>query len=122
MLGAVCTSLLNVRSMPTTTSSIIGQLTEGMVIKGEELKANWLQFDYQNTFGFISSAYLRPISDLSRLVGTVNTDKLNIRQSPSASAKHLATLNRGASIKTLAFINDWLEKKISARTKMKISH
>jgi uncharacterized protein YgiM (DUF1202 family) len=116
MLGAVCTSLLNVRSMPTSTSSILGQLTEGMVIKGEELKANWLQFDYQNTFGFVSSAYLRPINDLSRLVGTVNASKLNVRQSPSASAKHLATISRGASIKTLAFINDWLEIEFNGET------
>lgn len=116
MLGAVCTALLNVRSMPTSTSVILGQLTEGMVIKGEKPRDNWLQFDYQNTFGFVSAAYLMPISDLSRLVGTVNIDRLNIRQSPSGSAKHLATLNRGASIKTLAFINDWLEIEFNGET------
>lgn len=109
MLGAVSTSLLNIRSMPTPSSAILGQLTEGMVIKGEGPFDNWLQLNYEDTFGFVSAHYLKPVNDLARLTGTVNTNRLNVRQAPSSSAQHLATINRGASIKTLAFLDDWLE-------------
>ena len=99
MLGAVATSLLNVRSMPTSSGAILGQLTEGMVIKGEGPFDNWLHIHYNHSFAFVAAHYLKPVNDLSRLTGTVNTNRLNVRQAPSSSAKHLATINRGASIK-----------------------
>jgi uncharacterized protein YgiM (DUF1202 family) len=116
MLGAVSTSLLNVRSMPTHSGAILGQLTEGMVIKGEGPFDNWLHLNYKDTFGFVSAHYLKPVNDLARLTGTVNTSRLNVRQGPSSSAKHLATISRGASVKTLAVLNDWLEIEFNGET------
>jgi uncharacterized protein YraI len=116
MLGAVSTSLLNVRSMPTSSGAILGQLTEGMVIKGEGPFDNWIQLHYKDTFGFVSAHYLKPVNDLVRLTGTVNTSRLNVRQGPSSSAKHLATISRGASVKTLAVLNDWLEIEFNGET------
>lgn len=116
MLAAVSTSRLNVRSMPTAGAAILGQLTEGMVVKGEGPFDNWLQLNYQNTFGFVSAHYLQPVNDLARLTGTVNANRLNVRQGPSASAKHLATIGRGASVKTLAILNDWLEIEFNGQT------
>ena len=116
MLGAVSTSLLNVRSMPTPSSAILGQLTEGMVIKGDGPFDNWLHLNYNNTFGFVSAHYLKPVNDLSRLIGTVNANKLNVRKAPSSSAKHIATVSRGASIKTLSVLNDWLEIEFNGDT------
>jgi uncharacterized protein YraI len=116
MLGAVSSLLLNVRSMPTPCGAILGQLTEGMVIKGEGPFDDWLQLNYKDTFGFVSAHYLQPVNDLARLTGTVNTRRLNVRQAPTPSAKHLATINRGASIKTLAVLNDWLEIEFNGET------
>jgi uncharacterized protein YraI len=116
MLGAVSTSLLNVRSMPTPSAAILGQLTEGMVIKGDGPFDNWLQLNYKDTFGFVSAHYLKPVNDLAKLTGTVNTSRLNVRQAPSSSAKQLATISRGASIKTLAVLNDWLEIEFNGET------
>lgn len=116
MLGAVSTALLNVRSMPTGSGAILGQLTEGMVIKGEGPFDNWLHIHYKDTFAFVAARYLKPVNDLSRLTGTVNTNRLNVRQAPSSSAKHLATLSEGVSIKTLAVLNDWLEIEFNGET------
>ncbi|WP_133468121.1 N-acetylmuramidase domain-containing protein [Paraglaciecola marina] len=116
MLAAVTPTLLNVRSMPTPSSTVLGQLTQGMVIKGDGPFDGWVQFNYQDTFGFISAHYLQPINDLTKLTGTVSTDRLNVRDAPSASAKYLATLTRGASVKTLAFVNDWLEIEFNGYT------
>ena len=116
MLGAVATSLLNVRSMPTQSAAILGQLTEGMVIRGEGPFDNWVQLNFNDAFGFVAAHYLRPVNDLARLTGTVNANKLNVRQAPSASAKHLATVKRGASIKTLAVLADWLEIEFNGAT------
>jgi len=116
MLSAVSTSLLNVRSMPTSSAAILGQLTEGMVIQGDGPFEYWLQINYNDTFGFVCAHYLKPVNDLARLTGTVNINKLNVRQAPSASAQHIATISRGASIKTLAVLNDWIEIEFNGET------
>lgn len=116
MLGAVSTSLLNVRSMPTSSGAILGQLSLGMVVKGNGPHNHWLQINYQDTFAFISSHYLQPVNDLNRLTGTVNTARLNVRTGPSLSAPHLGVLYLGASIKTLAVLNDWLEIEFNGQT------
>ncbi|MDU0353005.1 N-acetylmuramidase domain-containing protein [Paraglaciecola aquimarina] len=39
----------------------------------------------------------------------MNTARLNVRATPSSNGKYLATLNRGAAIKTLAILDEWLE-------------
>ena len=109
MLDAVSANLLNVRSLPSTSSTVVGQLTRGMVIVTTPVQYNWVQFRFGSTFGFVSGSYLQKVHDLSRLTGSVNTDLLNIRQAPSTSASVLATVALGASIKTLAVAGDWLE-------------
>ncbi|NCP65528.1 MAG: DUF3380 domain-containing protein [Paraglaciecola sp.] len=116
MLGAVSTSKLNVRSLPKTSSTVLGQLTEGMVISGSEAHDGWVQLDYANTFGFVCAHYLQPVNDLARLTGTVNSSRLNIRKTPNIGGKLLATVNRGASIKTLAVQGDWLEIEFNGET------
>lgn len=109
MLAAVCASRLNVRSMPSVTSAVVGQLTQGMVIVGSKIHDAWIQFRFGDTFGFVSAHYLQPVNDLMRLTGTVNTDLLNIRETPNSGARTLASLGHGASVKTLAVKDDWLE-------------
>lgn len=116
MLGAVSTQLLNVRSLPQTTSLVVGQLTEGMVVRGDGPFNGWLQIPYGTTFGFVSVHYLQPVNDLARLCGTVNSSSLNVRQTPSASAKIMAVLMRGASVKTLAVVDDWLEIEFNGQS------
>jgi len=116
MLAAVSSSLLNVRSMPTSSSTILGQLTKGIVVKGNGPFSNWLQINFNDTFGFVSAHYLKPVNDLSRLTGTVNTHRLNVRQSPSSSGKRLGIINIGASIKTTAILDGWLEVEFNNTT------
>lgn len=102
--------------MPAASSSILGQVSHGMVLKGNGPHKNWIQINYKDTFGFVAAQYIQPLNDLSRLTGTVNTARLNVRQSPTASSKYLATLHLGASIKTLAILDNWLEIEFNGST------
>lgn len=116
MLAVVCTSRLNIRIAPTANGQILGQLTEGTVIKGDGPHNNWLQIQYKDTLGFVSATYLEPINDVTKLSATVNTSKLNVRAAPSSSAEHLATLNLSAPVNILAIMDDWLEIKFNNNT------
>ncbi|MGY0638880.1 MAG: SH3 domain-containing protein, partial [Paraglaciecola chathamensis] len=66
MLDAVSANLLNVRSLPSTSSTVVGQLTRGMVIVTTPVQYNWVQFRFGSTFGFVSGSYLQKVHDLSR--------------------------------------------------------
>ncbi|MGY0594457.1 MAG: SH3 domain-containing protein, partial [Paraglaciecola chathamensis] len=46
MLDAVSANLLNVRSLPSTSSTVVGQLTRGMVIVTTPVQYNWVQFRF----------------------------------------------------------------------------
>lgn len=116
MLGAVVPQRLNVRSMPMTTSSVLSILTENEVVRGEAEINGWWQVRYRDTIGFVHGAYIKPINDVSRLSGAVNTPRLNVRAEPSSSAAYLATLTKGASIKTLAILDGWLEIEFNHQT------
>ena len=116
MLGAVVPQLLNVRSMPMTTSSVLTRLTENQIVRGEADINGWWQIRTGTTIGFVNGAYLKPVNDMSRLSGAVNMSRLNVRASPSASAAYLATLTEGASVKTLAILDGWLEIEFNNQT------
>ncbi|MBU3021362.1 N-acetylmuramidase domain-containing protein [Aestuariibacter sp. A3R04] len=116
MLGAVVPQLLNVRSMPMTRSSVLSRLTENEVVRGEANINGWWQIRYGTTIGFVNGAYLKPVNDMSRLSGAVNTPRLNVRAGPSPSAAYVATLSQGASVKTLAILDGWLEIEFNHQT------
>ncbi|MEG3766658.1 N-acetylmuramidase domain-containing protein [Alteromonas sp. 14N.309.X.WAT.G.H12] len=116
MLGAVVPQRLNVRSMPMTTSSVLCRLTENEVVRGEAEINGWWQVRYRDTIGFVHGAYIKPINDVSRLSGAVNTPRLNVRTGPSPNATYLATLTKGASVKTLAILDGWLEIEFNHQT------
>lgn len=116
MIGAVVPERLNVRSMPLTTSSVLGVLSADKVIHGEAEINGWWQIRYAETIGFVHASYLKPVNELSRLSGTVNTPLLNVRAAPSVSAPCLAALHQGASVKTLAFLEGWLEIEFNQLT------
>lgn len=115
MLATVAVTSLNVRSMPNVISTILGQLTQGMVILASAKHDAWVQFYFAGKPGFVCRDYLQPVNDFTRLRGTVNTDFLSIYRTPDSVAKTLALVERGASIKTLAVIKEFLEIEFNSQ-------
>ncbi len=122
MLGAIATALLNVRSLPSVSGKVLGQLTESQVVRGTPATPGWLKFQYQNSFGFIATQYLRPINDLANLIGRVNTQSLVVRAQPSVRSNQIRGLSLGASINTLAVVDDWLEIEFNGSSAFVFAH
>lgn len=58
----VSTSVLNVRSKPTTKSVVLGKLKANDEVKVYSIVNSWAEFIYKNKRAYISSRYLRKIN------------------------------------------------------------
>ena len=116
--GTVNTSLLNVRSGASASSSKIGSLSKGNKVNIVEKMSNgWYKIQYKNGYGYISGSYIanvKPVdssngsdgsdsNDTSSSIkvtytGTVNTSSLNVRSGASASSSKIGSLSKGNKV------------------------
>jgi uncharacterized protein YgiM (DUF1202 family) len=60
----VNTDLLNIRSEPTRSAPILGQVTEGTPLKIDSVYGTWGQFMFGGSRGYVLTKYVRKISDM----------------------------------------------------------
>ncbi|MFO7176670.1 SH3 domain-containing protein, partial [Enterococcus faecium] len=63
--GTVNTPILNVRSDSSTSSSIVGKLTEGTTVDVYAVNDEWAQIDFEGQKRYVSSTYLTIGSSMS---------------------------------------------------------
>ena len=104
----VTASSVNKRSGPGTNYDYLGRYYNGEVFSVVEIIGEW----YKDTEGnYVSSQYV------SDLIGTVNASSLNVRESPSLSAKVITSIKNGTTVTCLKKSNEWYYVKLSSGTK-----
>ncbi|WP_214828182.1 SH3 domain-containing protein [Exiguobacterium sp. s26] len=105
--GTVNTSILNVRSATSTTSDIVGKLTEGETVQVYTTNDNWAQIEFEGEKRYVSSTYLTLKSTVTKTATTASTTatsaykadaNVNLRSSTSTSANVLTTIPKGATV------------------------
>ncbi|WP_214715520.1 SH3 domain-containing protein [Exiguobacterium sp. s151] len=105
--GTVNTSILNVRSATSTTSDIVGKLTEGETVQVYTTNDNWAQIEFEGEKRYVSSTYLTLKSTVTKTATTASTTatsaykadaNVNLRSSTSTSATVLTTIPKGATV------------------------
>jgi len=106
--GAVTTSgySLNVRSAPTTASSVVATLKKGSYVTLLSKSGSWWKVAYgKDQSGYCHADYITPVQ------GTpvrVNVDSaLNVRSGPGTSYARVATLSRGEVVLQLTTSGTW---------------
>lgn len=111
-IGIVTASGLNLRSKPTTNSSIITVLkNKSLVIVSEvvhtsdKVNSSWLKVNYNNKVGYVAKQYVDVFEDktidTTKEVGIVSTD-LNLRTNPTtANSKVKEILSKGTYVEVL---------------------
>ncbi|MFC4684864.1 SH3 domain-containing protein [Exiguobacterium sp. s149] len=101
------TSILNVRSATSTTSDIVGKLTEGETVQVYTTNDNWAQIEFEGEKRYVSSTYLTLKSTVTKTATTASTTatsaykadaNVNLRSSTSTSATVLTTIPKGATV------------------------
>lgn len=74
----VSTSMLNVRSKPTTKSVVLGKLNANDEVKVYSITNSWAEIIYKNRKAYVSSRYLRKI----KIEDEVSNEDIIIQESP----------------------------------------
>lgn len=103
--------VLNVRSQPGTTYSIVGKLTKSQVVTVYEQKNGWSRITSGSLKGWVSSRYITATT----WTGYVTATNINFRSAPGGSI--IGSLPKGTALKVYGNDDTWL--KVYASTLQK---
>jgi uncharacterized protein YgiM (DUF1202 family) len=101
---------LNVRSAPSTDSSVITMLDNSdIVVILEKTNSEWFYINFNGTEGYAKSEYFRDVLTAENFsaTGKLTGDSVYIRKSPSTSAEALGSYNSGTSMSVIGINSGW---------------
>ncbi|ARI76235.1 N-acetylmuramoyl-L-alanine amidase [Halobacillus mangrovi] len=107
---------LNVRSEPNLQSSIIGSLSEQMVVKVDKVRNGWAHVNYSGVNGWVASQYLSKTNDFSTSAkeAFVNVESAFIRSGPSIDHVIIGSSFSGDSLEKIATEGKWLKVRLNS--------
>ena len=119
--GVITASILNIRSGPSTSYSILGQFKKGneVSITKQNYTSRWHQILYNGSIAYVHASYVKIGADADAedaVYAAVNASALNFREGPSTSYKVIDTLKRGNIVQILEQGESWYKVKYGGRT------
>ncbi|MCR8744095.1 SH3 domain-containing protein [Romboutsia lituseburensis] len=119
--GIVTTDVLNVRSAPGTSNSVIGKLYRGNTVDILDSSNGWYKVKLSNgKIGWSSSDYIKiggseggSGEESVSGYGTVTTSALNVRSGAGTSYSIVGKLYKNNSVELVAKSNGWYKVKLS---------
>ena len=100
-------SNLNVRSSPSTSSSIVTSFPTGTLLTLTEKDGNWWQVEYgAGKYGYCHGNYIEVFGGKAKNVD-VSYGSLNVRSGPSTSHSKITQLYDGKTVVVLSDTNGW---------------
>ena len=103
--GTVNTKILNVRSDSSTTSSIVGKLTEGATVNVYSSNNDWAQIEFEGETRYVASEYLTVNTSISKSsISTASTtlyiakEATSMYSSMTTSSSVVSAIPKGATI------------------------
>lgn len=102
--GTVNTEILNVRSDSSTTSSIVGKLTEGTTVNVYSSNNDWAQIEFEGQKRYVASEYLTVNTSISKSSTSTATalytakEATNMYSSMTTSSSVVSAIPKGATI------------------------
>lgn len=107
--GVVATSVgaLNVRSSPSTSSTVVSRLGKGSYVTLQSKSGSWWQVEYaKGKYGYCHSSYITAVSSSAATVST-RSGSLNIRSGAGASYSRIGSLSKGEVVVVLSTSGSW---------------
>lgn len=110
---------LNVRTEPTTSSAVIGQLQEGDSANAYKSQEDWIEIDFQGRKGWINQSYITVTEQTARTgtspsenVFEVSVDALNVRTKADLTSKKIGLVNRGDKFSVIDSDHNWVQVEL----------
>lgn len=129
-----CSSSVNFRSAPSTSSTSYGELKNGTKVNVVGISSGWYKVTYNGKTGYIHPDYITlasssssstgttiaPANTVTSTTGTAGTVKcstsVNLRSEASTSSSILAELKNGTKITVVSTANGWCKVTYSGKT------
>lgn len=111
---------VNVRKSASATADKLGSADAGAVyILYEDLTNGWSRISYDGQDGYIKTEFLTKLEDVNSFetmkTMIVNTEYLNVRVEPSASATKLGILTNGQVVEVIEITDGWCKIKYNGQ-------
>ncbi|WP_025028389.1 SH3 domain-containing protein [Caldalkalibacillus mannanilyticus] len=122
-------SVLNVRSKPDTSSSILGKLEQGTEIEVIEAQKGWYKIKFNQEFGWIAGEFVTPANESSPAVAkqqsplknqpkvTILNQGTNIRKGPGTNHEVVSRANQGDTFDVVSTSGEWFEIQLQDGSK-----
>ena len=113
---------LNMRSQPTTGSSVVRQIPKGTRIGVISQENGWSRVSYDGQSGYVMNSYLRMEDAYAPEVTgkyakvTTASGSLNLRETASANARALLGIPQGTVLEVLAHADGWAKVSYGGAT------
>lgn len=112
--GMVTTSILNVRSIASTNSTIIGKLQKGAIVSIISQTESWTTILYNGNTAYVSSQYIEKSGNISQEVVEnikvqIIASVLKVRSSNQLDAKEVGRATKDQIFNVLDEKNDWIQ-------------
>ncbi len=126
-----CSSSVNFRSAPNTSSTSYGELKNGTKVNVVGVSSGWYKVTYNGKTGYIHPDYISlasssagtaiaPSNTVTSTTGTAGTVKcsssVNLRSEANTSSSILAELKNGTKITVVSTANGWCKVTYSGKT------
>lgn len=114
---------LNVRTEPSTSSAVIGQLSKGDQTPAYKSSGDWVEIDFQGRKGWVNNAYITVTEQSSNNNASTTTssdeklfivsvDVLNIRSKADLSSKVIGQVTKGEQFNVLDTAHNWVHVQL----------
>ena len=126
-----CSSSVNFRSAPNTSSTSYGELKNGTKVNVVGVSSGWYKVTYNGKTGYIHPDYITlasssagtaiaPSNTVTSTTGTAGTVKcsssVNLRSEANTSSSILAELKNGTAVSVLSTSNGWSKVSYAGKT------
>lgn len=114
---------LNVRTEPSTSSAVVGQLNEGDQTPAYKSEGEWIEIDFQGRKGWVNAAYITIAEQTanempnartltSEKLFVVSVDVLNVRAKADLSSKQIGQVTKGTQFEVLDTKHNWVKVQL----------
>ena len=112
-----CSSSVNFRSAPNTSSTSYGELKNGTKVNVVGVSSGWYKVTYNGKTGYIHPDYITLASSSAGTAGKVKcSSSVNLRSEANTSSSILAELKNGTAVTVVSTANGWCKVTCSGKT------
>lgn len=118
-VGTITANSLNLRESPSTTSSILAELSHGRMVAVLEQGSSWSKIAVGSQTGYVSSQYLKNYNcdeEFAVGLGITTANSLNIRNQPNTDGDILTALTKGSTVNVIGIAGGWFKVKVDSIT------